>query len=343
MKNDLTPLRELAIFIRLDALAPTVYLALLGALSSEHAPDASALALVAVVGVLAHLVGYITNDLMDLRFDRFHPRRRSSPLVRGRVSVRSAAVVAVTSAIAATALTVAFASDATIWLLGHLLGGLVYNGLHKRVIGQPLYDLVQGVSWGLLMVYGAQVAQSPSSITVGIASYLVAYTAVQSGVIADLYDLSADIRAAARSTARVLGADAATAGLRVPRTIWRYAIAWQLAGAAALVWTAMRTVSPTLPRVLTTAAVLAGEGLALWVLTRFLADIAAGRKRSRDENIAHLLLGLLLPALVVVPHAPLATVVLVVATLVLPWAWVWRQLGATARRLSRSLQPGAPH
>jgi 4-hydroxybenzoate polyprenyltransferase len=77
---------------------------------------------------------YIGNDLLDLPFDREHPRKRSRPLADGIISIRSAAGVALGLLVTAFGISLAFLPATFVWmLLGYIALSLCYSVWLKRV------------------------------------------------------------------------------------------------------------------------------------------------------------------------------------------------------------------
>lgn len=77
---------------------------------------------------------YIGNDLVDLPFDRNHPRKRSRPLASGVITIRSAAAVAAGLLAAAFGISLAFLPIMFFWmLLGYIAINFTYSVWLKRI------------------------------------------------------------------------------------------------------------------------------------------------------------------------------------------------------------------
>ena len=105
---------------------------------------------------------YIFNDIKDREKDRNHPVKKDRPIASGRVSVRSAAVVAVICIVLAAALS-AFRFDlvACALVLVYVLINIAYSAGLKNV---PLLDVAILVSGFLIrIIYGAVLTEIPVS------------------------------------------------------------------------------------------------------------------------------------------------------------------------------------
>jgi 4-hydroxybenzoate polyprenyltransferase len=93
------------------------------------------------VGLIASS-NYTINELMDAPFDRFHPSKKSRPMVQGRVSIPLAYVQWILLAIAGLALALCVSSylfwtDAVLWVMG-----CIYNIPPLRTKDLPFVDVL---------------------------------------------------------------------------------------------------------------------------------------------------------------------------------------------------------
>lgn len=225
-------LQALGLFVRLSAVGGTLAMPLLGAASVSPSLPWGPGAAIVVVALGYHLFAYLLNDVVDLPIDRTEPRRAVSPLVRGTVSPALALAVGVGGLVvglgtawvwgagggrALTVLVVAFALMA------------VYDVGGKRSAVPWLLDVVQGLGWASLFLYGAAVRGPWTPLTWWLFAFWAGFIVLANGVHGGLRDLANDARCGARSTAIVMGARADADGrLVIPRRTVAYA--WTLHG-----------------------------------------------------------------------------------------------------------------
>lgn len=97
-------------------------------------PAVLACLLAVITFSLAASAVYIGNDLIDLPYDRQHPRKCKRPLARGAISIRAALAVGSGLLAAAVGLSAAFLPGTFVWmLLGYLVLNFCYSVWLKRV------------------------------------------------------------------------------------------------------------------------------------------------------------------------------------------------------------------
>jgi geranylgeranylglycerol-phosphate geranylgeranyltransferase len=112
----------------------------------------------------------------------------------------------------------------------------LYDVFGKRVAVPFAMDVIQGLGWAVLALWGSEIAGGPSGPTVVLAAYVVVYIAFVNAVHGGLRDLTNDRRHGARTTPVLLGATAEPDGsVGVPPLLLRYAWCSQLALAACAV------------------------------------------------------------------------------------------------------------
>jgi 4-hydroxybenzoate polyprenyltransferase len=185
---------DAVLLARLPLFPVTALPLLTGALLADPRVSASILLKLAAVGLLAHVYGFVLNDVADVGIDRENPQRQYSPLVQGRVSLRLALVVIVATIPLAHAV---LASVRTCSIPDHLLLGMafflaaIYNLLGKRFRFLPLLpDLCLGLAVGFLALLG-------SHLTIGhipgVAILIGAFYALQLMLINSLHGGIKDI------------------------------------------------------------------------------------------------------------------------------------------------------
>jgi 4-hydroxybenzoate polyprenyltransferase len=200
-----------------------------------------------LIALAFHTVAFALNDIFDLEIDRTNPERAASPLVSGVVSVRTAAMLVGLCAGACFAMDVAFfgfSAAATGLLAVAYIGLVVYDACTKRFGPPILLEIVQGLGWGSLVLYGAERAEAVAGEAGGHASgvsvralpgfaFVLLFVMLVNGVHGGLRDLRNDLLHKARTTAIQFGARPREPGVLIPVRLRAYA--WTLqAGMAAL-------------------------------------------------------------------------------------------------------------
>jgi 4-hydroxybenzoate polyprenyltransferase len=219
----------LASFVRFSALGSTLLFPLLGAASSRSDPSRARLAALVSVAVAYHCFGYVLNDVIDWKVDRTEPRRRTSPLVvgsvgRGRALAFSLLCVPLAFGVAASV----GADHRAMSALGASFAlGATYDLWGKRTTFPPFIDLVQGLGWGALTLFGAALAGPWTVVTAELAAYVIVLIVLVNGVHGALRDLHNDLACGVRSTAIVLGSRPHGAGVALSARTVRYAVGLQ--------------------------------------------------------------------------------------------------------------------
>lgn len=113
-------------------------------------------------------ISYICNDLRDLNADRAHPEKRNRPLAAGRVSVRTALIVASILTIAWTMSLAFLGRAAAIASIAQVVGSLAYSA---GVKGVPILDVI----W-LGLLFGNRVLVGGLAIDVVPSEWLIGFT-----------------------------------------------------------------------------------------------------------------------------------------------------------------------
>lgn len=219
-------------FIRFPVIGASAVLPLVGAATvAPHLPTGQIAALLGVA-VAFHIYAYVLNDVADLPVDRTEPLRSAYPLVQGTIQPGQALAFALLQIPLALALTAwrgggPFAYAALTAGFGLMT---VYDLWGKRLRFGPLTDLIQGLSWGAHLIYGAALAAGAANpLTALAAAYVVVFIVLINGVHASLRDLANDLTSGLRSTAILLGARPHGNGFVIPRRLVLYALGLQVA------------------------------------------------------------------------------------------------------------------
>jgi 4-hydroxybenzoate polyprenyltransferase len=344
---DASRLAVVGSFVRFSALGSTLLIPLLGAASADPGLIGSLLPGLLAAAAALHVFGYVLNDVVDLPIDRTDPRRKSSPLVRGTVRRWQALAVAVAQVPIAFGLTAWLDSDAraVAALSTFVVLGAAYNLWGKRTRLPLLTDVIQGLAWSALALWGAAIAGRWTPMTGVFAAYVVVLIVMVNGVHGSLRDLANDHRCGARSTAIVMGARvSAGGGLIVPRRLRRYAVGLQVAlTAIALTPLLLGDVGRGRPG---HAAALAAV-LLLAAAAACLAGAAGSLEdpvRLRSAGMLHLVVLLALPIALVAPRLPpilLAAILLAYLTPTLTNRWMTDALRSAAEAAAAVVRRGS--
>lgn len=153
----------------LTAVAPV-----LGALSMWNVGSLSLwkLIILFIIGCLAHIYGFVINDVIDIRLDKLSKDLSARPLVRGSITRKRAAVFAVSCMIVSFLLSFVFFSNplryliiAFILVIAYFLA-TIYDIASKKYPGM---DLVVASAIFFLILFGASTIETPT-----ILAYVVA-------------------------------------------------------------------------------------------------------------------------------------------------------------------------
>jgi 4-hydroxybenzoate polyprenyltransferase len=216
-------------FIRIHYFGFTAMLVLLGAALFRPEPNMAFAAALVGAALAFHVYAYVLNDVIDLEHDKNEPRRKHHPLVAEAITPEAAAGIAagafgvgILSALHATGFD--FSASVNRLAVGVFVGGLIlmtiYNVWGKVCPVPPITDLVQGVAWGSLALFGALSAASvdhrasTSSEIIALVwdragslfLYGTGFIFLINGVHGGVRDLENDSRNHKRTTAIFLGA-----------------------------------------------------------------------------------------------------------------------------------------
>lgn len=218
-----------ALLIRFSYLSFTLILPLLGVATVMSELTRRELVVLIGVGVTFHIFGYVQNDIIDLTLDRTQVLRADSPLVQGTIQPWQAIILAHVQIPFALALTAWLHSDISAYLtlgLAFILG-TIYNVWGKRIYFSPFTDLIQGLSWATMVLYGAFVAAEHLTEATGMVfAFITVFILLVNGVHGCLRDLTNDLNHGTHTTAILLGVrPTGNKGLFVPLRFKLYAFA----------------------------------------------------------------------------------------------------------------------
>jgi len=167
-------LRDYIEITRLFNMGLTSVAPVLGALSMWNIGSMSLwnLFILFIIGSLAHIYGFVINDVIDIRLDKLSKDLSARPLVRGSMTRKRAAFFAISCMIGSFLLSVVFFSDlirylvlAFILLIAYFLA-TVYDIASKRYPGM---DLVLASAIFFLILFGAWTIGTPTLLAYVVA------------------------------------------------------------------------------------------------------------------------------------------------------------------------------
>jgi len=171
------------------------------------------------IGCLAHVYGFVINDVIDIRLDKLSKDLYTRPLVRGSISRKRAAIFAISCMIGSFLLSIIFFSDffryfvlICILLVAYLLA-TVYNIASKKYPGM---DLVLASGIFFLILFGAWTVGAPSLLSYVVAligSIQVLFMNMINGAIKDI---DHDSQGSANTLAIRLGANVYAGVIALP-------------------------------------------------------------------------------------------------------------------------------
>lgn len=194
-------------FIHLRRFAFSVFLPLMGAGTAAGQATPAQILLIIVTAFQFHIFTYVLNDVIDLPVDRLMAKRATHPLVRGRISSKTALMVAlIQTPLILVELWLAESSPyALSALFAAILCMAIYDIWGKRNRFPPVTDLIQALSWGSLTLYGAWIVGNPGFLTFVLAAIFVLFILLMNGVFEGVIDIEADSAAGLKTTAMVFG------------------------------------------------------------------------------------------------------------------------------------------
>ena len=218
-------------FVRLHFWGFTFFLVLLGATSVSPHLTTWQMALTVTVAALFHNFAYVFNDVVDLPVDRTQPSRRQDYLVRGVIKPWQALVFSLAQIPLAVVLSFVGGVDemGILALLAGFFLMAIYDLWGKKCFFPPLTDLIQGLGWGCLVLYGAYaVGGRPTLLTWAAFISGAGFIFLINGVHGGLRDLENDLQRRSRTTAIFFGSRPVGGAVSVHRPLKMFALAIQL-------------------------------------------------------------------------------------------------------------------
>ena len=150
-------LTMLVTFLRFEYLAVALIFPLIGAATASEPLTGFQLLGILGGGFAFHIYVSLLNDIIDLPLDRTNPARAAYPLVRGKISPSTALFIVLLQIPIAGVIIFWQSGSATVYLSMALGLGMmtIYNIWGKRSSFPPAIDIIQGIGFSSLVLYGA--------------------------------------------------------------------------------------------------------------------------------------------------------------------------------------------
>ena len=162
-----TNLTTLATFLRFEYLSVALIFPLLGAATTPN--RLTGFHLLGIIGgaFAFHIYVSLLNDIVDLPLDRTNPARAAYPLVSGRISPSTALLITLIQIPIAAAIIYWQSGSMTAYLAMALALGMmtIYDLWGKRSPFPPAIDVIQGVGFSSLVLYGAALTGGPTPLS----------------------------------------------------------------------------------------------------------------------------------------------------------------------------------
>jgi 4-hydroxybenzoate polyprenyltransferase len=214
-------LRDYLEITRLFNMGLTAVAPVLGALSMWNIGTLSLLKLfiLFLIGVLAHIYGFVINDVIDIKVDKLSKELSARPLVRGSITRGRAAVFAISCMVVSFILSFVFFSNLLSFLLlfGILLVAYffatIYDVASKRYPGMDVF--VTGAIF-FLILFGASTIGTPTLLAYIVALIGCIQVLFMNMINGAIKDIDHDKQGSANTIAIRLGANVHAGVMSLP-------------------------------------------------------------------------------------------------------------------------------
>ncbi len=325
-------LQTVARLCRLSVVGVTLLVIALGICTGAAGVPAFGTVMEALgVGLLAHIFVYVLNDVVDLPIDRTDPRRKTTPLVCGRIAADVAWAVVAAAGISALLTAALLNREAAPYFIAAMTLLAVYDVFGKRLAVPFAMDVIQGLGWAALVLWGADLAGGPTRATFALVVYVTVYITFVNAVHGGLRDLDNDRRHGARTTPILLGASRRSDGcVGVPPILIRFATWCQLALVSCAVGGVLVLGEYPLAQRVVVASFAALVSAIGYVILRGALNADTTSTDSLSRGTVHIILQLAVALVLVLGRAPWWLVAVALVTYLVPWA-VGGSLGTATR------------
>ncbi len=233
--------RTLITFLRFEYLAVAVVFPLAGA-ATAGVPLTGFHLLGILAGAFAyHIYVSLLNDIIDLPLDRTNPARAGYPLVSGAISLGTALVITLVEIpVAAGIIYWQGGSPSAYGAMALALGMMtIYNVWGKRSPFPPAIDVIQGIGFASLVLYGAALTGGVTRLS-WLGFVLVIVWMVLINFLGGLRDLHSDLAFGVKTTPIFLGVRPAGKEEAIPTFSRYYGYALQvmltIGGLLVVIW-----------------------------------------------------------------------------------------------------------
>ena len=220
MKHHLTLIRPYGMLFL--GFTPVFSAIVNGEFSFQH------LAILYVIGILAHIFGFAQNDYFDLKIDSKSKYVAKRPIVTGKISQKTAMIIFSSSFVLSLILSIVFVFSLYSFLVLLITFFLftLYNKYSKRFFGM---EYVLGAGVFTFGIFGAlTVSNNVSSFAIIISAVGFMQWLFSVGISANLKDVEFDTKQGTRTTPSVFGVKAVDKKLLIPNSFWIYAFSLKI-------------------------------------------------------------------------------------------------------------------
>lgn len=193
-------------FFRFEYLSVAIIFPLIGAATAKGTLTGYHVIGILLGAIAFHIYVSLLNDIVDLPLDRTNPARADYPLVSGKISLGFAIFLTFIQIPIAAA--IIYWQGGGSWAFVAMAVGLgmmtIYNGWGKKTPFPLLIDLIQGVGFSALTIYGASLVGDLTLMSwIGFALGVI--WMVQMNLLGGLRDLHSDLAFGVYTTPMQLG------------------------------------------------------------------------------------------------------------------------------------------
>lgn len=278
-------MKDILRFLRFEYLAFALLLPQIGAASAAASVTATHIAGLVAASLAFHIYISLLNDLIDLPLDRTNPGRKNYPLVKGTIKPWQAWIVTVTMIPSLIGLTVWSGGSAAAFGAMSVTVGLmtIYDVWGKKTRVPPLIDLIQGVGFGAMALFGADIAGEVNALSWLLFAWIVAWM-VLANFLGGMRDLREDHRFGVCTTPILFGMKHEGERLAIPRWVpgYTYALQGAMTALALMMLLSDGLGHGTVLRAVLIAVTMVMGGVALFLLATLFGvaryDLAAMKK-----------------------------------------------------------------
>ena len=217
--------RSISLFLRVEYLPFAILLPIYGAFSTTSRISLNQLGWLALSAFLIHIYICLLNDVVDLELDKTHPLRAHYPLVRGVIKPSTALLMALVPIPIVYYLT--YFLGGGVWAFTGITLGFVMMGIYdiwgKKTRVPLLIDIVQGVGFAGIILFGADIVGEPGRLSLMV--FLAATLwMVHTNLYGGFRDVETDTAFGLYTTAIMFGVKRDGSRILIPRKAMYYSL-----------------------------------------------------------------------------------------------------------------------